>query len=363
MPDESTSPTPSLDKKVVRTSPVLWILGAGLAVLLCALGTRALSDVADLFVEPAPADFRGPALEQLERERELLSEEDGGRRLRIERAERDQQALERALETAEENWRTWLETRGTLGGTADEDSAVRARRDRIERLRAERDRGAERVAALRREPDPSAEKRDALEARVREAEEAAGDAWSAAMNVWRLKVLSARLALVLPLAAVAVWLWRRRRETRYVTLLWGYEGFVVWMVGLGIYPYLPHYGGYFPLVAGVVATVALSISLVRYFNARAAARRRRIVDRAIARHRCPGCERDYLLGRETALELGVVRKATSRHFDAAALRPRACPSCGLALFGACPACHEVQLVHVERCVSCGTPWAATGPTN
>lgn len=360
MSDDTSRPTPSLDQKVVRTSPVLWILGAGLAALLCALGTRALSDIADLFPEPSIADLRGPALAELERERELLSDEDGGRRLRIDRAERDLEAIERTLATAEENWSTWLQTRGTLGGTADEDAQVRAKRDRLERLRAERDRTAARVTALRREPDPSAERRAALDERLRQAEAQAAEAWSAAMNGWRLRVLSARLALVLPLAAVALWLWRRRRSTRYVTLLWGYEGFVVWMVGLGIYPYLPHYGGYFPLVAGVVATVALSVSLVRYFNARAAARRRRIVDRAIARHRCPGCERDYLLGRETALDLGVVRKATARHFDAAALRPRACPSCGLALFGPCPACHEVQLVHVERCAACGEPWPAQG---
>ncbi|HSM93959.1 MAG TPA: hypothetical protein VLT47_13835 [Anaeromyxobacteraceae bacterium] len=358
MPDETASPSQSLDKKVVRTSPVLWILGAGLAAFLCALGTRALSDVADLFTEPMLSDFRGPALEPLERERERLSEEDGGRRLRIERAERDQQALEQALGTAEENWRTWLETRGTLGGTADEDAQVRAKRDRLERLRAERDRATDRVAALRREPDPTAERRKELEARIRRAEDDAEEAWGAAMTRWRLEALSARLALVLPVAAIAVWLWRRRRETRYVTLLWGYEAFAAWMALDGIYPYLPHYGGYVPLAAGVGVTVALSVSLVRYFNARSAARRRRIVDQAIARHRCPGCDRDYLLGRETGLDLGLVRKGTFRHFDAAALRPRACPSCGLPLFGPCPACEEVQLVHVERCVSCGAPWGA-----
>jgi hypothetical protein len=358
MSDETPSPTPSLDKKVVRTSPVLWLLGAGLAAFLCALGTRALSDLADLFVEPSLADFRGPALAPLERERELLAEEDGGRRLRIERAERDQQALERTLATAEENWGTWLATRGTLGGTADEDSQVRARRDRLERLRAERDRAAARVAALEREPDPTADRRKALDERIRQAERAAGEAWGSAMNAWRLKVLAARLALVVPLAGFAIWLWRRRRETRYLTLLWGYEAFAAWMVFDGIYPYLPHYGGYLPLAAGVVASVALSVSLVRYFNARSAARRRRIVDRSIARHRCPGCERDYLLGRETSLDLGLVRKGTLRHFDATALRPRACPSCGLPLFGPCPSCHEVQLVHVERCVACGAPWGS-----
>jgi hypothetical protein len=357
--DASDVPT-SLEKKAVRTSPVLWILGAALSALLCALGTRILSDVADLFPEPSLSTFRDPLVEPIERERAALADGDQDRHLRLERAERDQETLERTLATAEESWRTWLATRGTLGGSADEDREVRARRDRLDRLRGERDAAARRVSALRREPDPQAEERRALDARLRAAEAQAASAYGSALNAWRVRVLAARLGLVAPIVAFAVLLWRRRRRTRYPTLAWGFIAFAVWVLGVGIFPYLPHYGGYLPLVAGVVATIWISVSLVRFFNARAAARRLRIVDRAIARHRCPGCDRDYLLGREVGLDLGVVRKSVSRHFDRAALRPRACPACGLPLFRECPACKAEQVAHLERCAECGAPWPGEG---
>jgi hypothetical protein len=346
----------TLDQKVVRTSPVLWILGAALALFLCALGTRVLSDLDDVFLEPSAATFRGPALDALEREREALDARDDGRRTRVERAESDVEALERTLDTAEESWRTWLETRGTLGGTADEDRQVRARRDRLDRLRAERDSAKARLEQLRREPDPLAKEKEAVDERIQAAEEQAEQAYASAHARWRALVLGARVGLVLPIVAIGAWLWTRRRRSRYPTLLWGFVVFSAWILGVGIYPYLPHYGGYLPLVVGVVATVWVSVSLVRFFNARAALRRRRIVDRAIARHRCPGCDRDYLVGREVALDLGVVRKSVSRHFDRAALTPRACPGCGLALFRECPACRAEQVAHLDACAACAAPW-------
>jgi hypothetical protein len=360
MEDEPNGLQTNLDKKVVRTSPVLWILGAVLAILLCGLGTRALFDIADLFPEPSPSEFRDPLVKPLERERGLLEERDENRRTRLERAESDLEAQERALRTAEESWRTWLETRGTLGGTGAEDREVRARRDRLDRLRAERDEAAARLAAMRREPDPLAKERQALQERIAAAEAQAEQAYDKAARAWKMKVLSARLGLVVPVLALALWLWPRRRRTKYLTLLWGYFAFAVWILGVGIYPYLPHYGGYMPLVAGVVATVWLSISLVRFFNRRIAVRRQRIVDRFIARHRCPGCERDYLVGRENALDLGVARKAASRHFDQAALRPRSCPACGLPLFRECPACRAEQVAHLDHCAACGAPWPGAG---
>jgi hypothetical protein len=51
-----------------------------------------------------------------------------------------------------------------------------------------------------------------------------------------------------------------------------------------------------------------------------------------------------------------VRKSVSRHYDRAALHPRACPACGLQLFRECPACQAEQVAHLERCAQCGAAW-------
>lgn len=357
MADPNAPPTPdpaaTLDQRVIRTSPVLWVLGIIFAVFLCSIGTQGLSDIADLFREPEMSDYRNPLFEPIDRAREVLEAQGDPRQAKILSAQQDLEDLDRTVDTATATWRNWLDTRATLGPTTNEDTKVRELRDRLDGLRADRDEAARKVERLRREPDPREVEREALAKRAREAGERADAEYGAAHRTWRWKVLAARLGLVLPVWLVATALWRRREKIPYVTLLWGYWAFAVWMLVWGIGPYLPRYGGYIPLGAGAAVTLWGSISLVRWFNRRAPLRRRRIVERAVAEHRCPACDHDYLLGREVALEVGLARKATVRRYDAAALHPQRCANCGLRLFAPCARCQHERLVHEERCAFCG----------
>jgi hypothetical protein len=348
-----TSATPSLDQKTIRTSPLLWILGLLFALFLGALGTRALSDAVDLFDEPLPETFTERLVGPLRDELAALERQPDPREAKIDGLRRDLAEFDRALARAEESWSSWLQTRATLGGSKQEDSEIRARRNRLDALRAERDEVQVRLSALLAEPDPRQQARADLQHRINAAEVRADKEFRSAHRIWRGKVLGARLALVLPVLLVAVLLWRRRTRISYVTLLWGYLAFTAWMVLWGIGPYLPHYGGYAQLGLGLVATAWGTITLARWLNSRAGLRRRRIVDQAIARHRCPSCSRDYLLGREVGLDAGLGRKARTLHYDANALHPHHCAGCGLALFAPCRSCHEAQLVHADRCANCG----------
>ncbi len=365
-PDVSTASEPSasasIDRQVVRTSPVLWGLGVIFALFLGALGTRALMDLADLFREPLLSEVLGPRTGPLERERQTLRDAPNPQDIRVARAQRDVADLERTLSSAEETWRTWLATRATLGPGGKDDREVRQRRDRLDEIRKERDGAVAFLEQARRDPDPSAAALANLDQRIAAASRAADDEYSAAHRAYTFKVLCARLALVAPLLLLAAWLYRRHRRSAYLTLLWGYWAFSGWMLLYGIGPYLPHYGGYAPLGIGAVVSIWGSVSLVRWFNRRAPLRRQRIVDRAIARHRCPGCDRDYLIGRETAIEIGLTRRATVRRYEGRALHPRGCPACGLPLFGPCPGCHEPQVIALHRCASCGEPTQSAPPT-
>ncbi len=350
-------PAQSLDKKVVRTSPILWILGLVFALLLGALGTRGLSDLADLYREPQLDEYRAPRVEPIEHERAALALSPDQRQEEIRRAEVDLADLSRTVDSAEQSFRTWLSTRDALGGSAAEDRELRRRRDRLDGLRKERDDADRALTKARTAPDERAARIAELARLERDADREAQDQLDAAHRRWAWRVLAARLGLVVPVWLVAAWLWARRRASTYITLLWGYWAFSLWMLLWGIGPYLPHYGGYGPLALGIAVTAWGSVSLVRFFNRRAPVRRRRIVDVAVAKHRCPGCDRDYLIGREVALDQAIARKATVRRFDAAALRPHACPACGLPLFGACAACKHEQLVHLDHCAACGAAWS------
>lgn len=353
---ETPEPVASLDQKLVKSSPILWILAAVLFGLLSTLGTQGLSDIADAVRSPDTEALNQQYLGDLEQQRRSLDTASDPHREAITRAEQELADDERVVRTAEENFRTWLETRATVGGQATEDAEIRTRRDQLARLRDTRDARAAALTRLRAEPDPLEAQRKVLEAKLVEARSRYEAALAAEQRVWTLKVLALRLLLVAPVWIIAAVLWRRRARSKYVTLLWGYWAFAVWMLFWGVEPYLPHYGGYAPLSIGVALTIWASVSLVRWFNRRVAVRRQRLVEKNIARHRCPGCERGYLVGRESSLILGLARKANQRQFDTAALRPRACPFCGLRLFGACAQCGHEQPVHLEHCAACQAAW-------
>jgi hypothetical protein len=361
MPSDTPSPSANpVEQRLIRSSPILWIFAAVLCGLLSTLGTQALSDLAELIRAPDAVAMHAALLGEVEAERQRLDALVNPRQVQIERADADLRTYEQTLSSAEENFRTWLQTRATLGKSGTEDETIRARRDALERLRHERDQQASALAKLRADPDPLAQQRQELVQRTEQAQQQYDDALAAATRVWTFKVLAARLALVLPLGLLGAWLWRTKRKSPYVTLLWGYWAFCIWMLFWGVEPYLPHYGGYAPLLVGIGVVVWASVSLVRWLNGRAGARRQRIVEKAIDRHRCPGCDRGYLVGREVGLDVGLARKATARHYDTAALRPRACPFCGLRLFGACAACDHQQPMNLDHCAACDAPWLEKG---
>lgn len=353
---EAPSAAPPLQQKRVRSSPILWLLAAVLCGLLSSLGTQGLSDLADAIPPPDTAALQAKYVEPAQAARRSLDATPDPHQAAVSRAEQDWADDERIAATAEENFRTWLATRATLGGAGAEDAEIRARRDQLEKLRTARDDAAAALAQLRAQPDPREQDRLRLDLQVATSQKQYQAAYDAAHRVWQLEVLGLRLLLVIPVWLLAVLFWRRREGNRYVTLLWGYWAFSLWMLFWGVEPYLPHYGGYAPLSMGIGLTIWASVSLVRWFNARATLRRLRLVEKNIARHCCPSCERGYLVGRETGLDVGLARKASQRHFDRAALRPRACPFCGLRLFGACASCGNEQPVHLEHCAACQAPW-------
>lgn len=346
-------PTPALDQKTIRTSPLLWLLGILFALFLAALGTRGLSDVADLLPVPVPTEYLDRLSAPLEAELEKVDRQPDPRASGIAAAEKDVNELQETVTRAEESWRNWLSTRATLGGSTREDKEIRNRRDQLDSLRAERDQAVALLRELRAEPDPRDAARADIRHRINEARLEGTRQYTAAEALWRWRVLGLRLLLVLPVVVVALVLWQRRTRIKYVTLAWGYWAFALWMVLWGMGPYLPRYGGYAPLALGLGVTAWGAVTLARWLNSRIHLRRRRIVDQAIARHHCPGCDRDYLLGRETGLEAGLARKSRKLHYDNEALHPHHCAACGLALFAPCAKCEAMRLVHTEHCGNCG----------
>jgi len=164
-----------------------------------------------------------------------------------------------------------------------------------------------------------------------------------------LRVFGYRLALTLPLLALAVWLFMRQRRSRWWPFVWGFIFFAGFTFFFELVPYLPSYGGYVRYVVGIVLTVLVGqqaiLALQRYLERQREAERqpdakRRIelgYDTALARLAkgiCPGCERPVDLKNE------------SIDF---------CPHCGISLFNRCGRCGTRKGAFALYCHACGTP--------
>ena len=169
-----------------------------------------------------------------------------------------------------------------------------------------------------------------------------------------LRVFGYRLALTLPLLAVAGWLFAKKRQSNWWPFVWGFIYFALFAFFVELVPYLPSYGGYVRYAVGILITVLVGryaiIALNRYLERQKQAeampdveRRKELsYDTALARLAkkvCPGCERPVDLT-NTAIDF--------------------CPHCGICLFDRCGQCKERKSAFARFCHACGA--AAQGVT-
>lgn len=180
-------------------------------------------------------------------------------------------------------------------------------------------------------------------------------AYDKARRAQELRVFGYRLALTLPLLAVAAWLFRRHRKSSSWPFVWGFIAFALVTFFVELVPYLPSYGGYVRYAVGVALTViggryAIQ-ALHRYLEQQKQAetqpdnQRRKELDYDHAQVRltksvCPGCER--------AVDL------KDPHNDY-------CPHCGLCLFDHCGQCSTRKSAFSRFCFSCGSSAARPVP--
>ena len=168
-----------------------------------------------------------------------------------------------------------------------------------------------------------------------------------------LRVFLSRLALTLPLLALAGWLFVKQRKSTYWPFVWGFIIFALFTFFFELVPYLPSYGGYVRYGVGIVVTVLVGrqaiVSLNSYLEKQRLAeqmpdaQRREVMsyDTALTRLAqgvCPGCERP------------VDMKNVAVDF---------CPHCGIGLHSKCHTCSTPQSVFSKFCQACGTPAANT----
>jgi predicted RNA-binding Zn-ribbon protein involved in translation (DUF1610 family) len=326
----------------------LWLVAFLFAWFLTGLGSTLVGDLPQVEPTRTLEDFmdpqRTPALKASIKTAEKAADE---AQAALEQAQLKSQTARADNRAARETFDNWLATRRATQRT-EQDQEVLQRTRELDGLRqAERDA----LAAEEKQQQVALDARQAqqrAQAELRTLEDAARDTFDEAQRAQELRVFGYRLALTLPLLAVAGYLFKKHRQGSSWPFVWGFIFFALFAFFVELVPYLPSYGGYVHYAVGIVLTVvggryAIG-ALQRYLERQKAAealpdtQRRKQLDYDLAQARlaknvCPGCER--------AVDL----KDGKTDF---------CPHCGLCLFDRCGNCSTRKSAFARYCFACGT---------
>ncbi|RZM04038.1 MAG: serine endopeptidase [Variovorax sp.] len=333
----------------------LWLVALVFAGFLIGLGSTLVGDLPqvehqrklDDFVDAAAAAPLRRTLHDTEATLERVAREQ-------EQAELAHDAAAQASSNARETFGNWLATRRATALPA-QDAELVERTRALDALKGAEDEAQRRVQAARQLALDARQAQEAARSDLEVLERVAQKKLDEELRRVELRVFGYRLALTLPLLAIAGWLFVRQRRGTYWPFAWGFIFFALFVFFVELVPYLPSYGGYVRYVVGIVVTGLVGryaiVALNRYLERQRLAETRPEVvrrealsyDTALVRLSqgvCPGCERPVDL-KNPAIDF--------------------CPHCGIGLHDHCRACATRKSAFSKFCHACGAAAQAAPP--
>ncbi|RYF80100.1 MAG: zinc ribbon domain-containing protein [Comamonadaceae bacterium] len=335
----------------------LWLVAFVFAGFLIGLGGTVVGDLPRV-EQPLQLSQFMPAGEG-ERLRAEIEKADTGldqARREIDQARLALDAAEQSSRNARETFSNWLSTRRATQLPA-QDTELIQRTQALDALKVAEAQAQDRLAALRRQRLDLSQARETTTEQLQALESVAADALRVEQRRVELRVFLYRLALTLPLLALAGWLFVKKRQSPWWPFVWGFIFFALFAFFVELVPYLPSYGGYVRYVVGLLITALVGryaiIGLQRYLmrqreaEAHSAEQRREALgyDTALtrlAKSVCPGCERPV------DLKAAAAGQATGGALNF-------CPHCGIGLFDHCGQCNARKSAFSRFCPDCGSP--------
>lgn len=165
-----------------------------------------------------------------------------------------------------------------------------------------------------------------------------------------LKAFIIRLAFVLPLLGIAVFLFKRYRDSSYWPFVYGWGYFSLYAFFIELVPYFPNYGGYVRSIVGIVACFLVGRFLINKLQDYLEKKRE-------MEQRDEESRRSSLQNNERNLEASFekIHKGVCPSCDRKFANPdnKYCVYCGLCIKRECSSCHTLQTSFNQYCLQCG----------
>ena len=327
----------------------LWLVALVFASFLIGLGDTIVGDLPKVESRLELDDFLDrPQAQQLRAQLQVQRNAAEAAHTALEQAQLQQQKARSEVQSQRDSYANWLAAR-SVTQRAEHDPEVLVRTRVLDALQATEQAQRRAVQAQQQAALDARQSATQTEKQIADIEAVARTQMQAEMRRVELRVFLYRLALTLPLLAIAGWLFVKKRQSTYWPFVWGFVFFALFAFFVELVPYLPSYGGYVRYVVGIGLTALVGryaiLALNRYLERQKLAealpdqqRRKELsYDVALARwakNVCPGCERPV------DLKDGVTDF---------------CPHCGIGLFDHCGACSTRKSAFAKFCHACGVP--------
>ena len=338
----------------------LWLVAFVFASFLIGLGGTIVGDLPQVETQLTVDDFLDkPTAVALRNQVRASEQAEQAAETALEQAQLQRSKVRSETQSARESFNNWLATRSATQ-RSDQDPEVIARTQALDQLKLAERKTQQAVESQQQAALDARQAAAAAQERVSDMEAEGYVKLEAERRKVELRVFLYRLALTLPLLAIAGWLFVKKRKGTYWPFVWGFIFFALFAFFVELVPYLPSYGGYVRYIVGIGVTAVVGryaiLALNRYLERQKLAealpdqeRRKELsYDVALARlakSLCPGCERPVDLKNE---EIDF------------------CPHCGIGLFDHCSPCGTRKSAFARFCHACGTSsgaQVAAGPVN